>query len=145
MKTNRRLIVQLIIPITLILLEGCAQVRSAQTAIGQAIDNSTTIPFAWGEVYCGRGTVCSEIEVVRVDFENREGGRVEVTLHNRTGLSVAAQIALEITNDKGVRLDSSTYQNIALPPRQEIVWEMPGIYHKNAKVRVLLRQRTTNK
>lgn len=132
----------LIFILSLLLTQSCAQMKTAQTSIGQAIDNSMTVDFDWGQVYCGRGSVCAEIEVVRVDFANRDGGRVEVTLHNRTGLSVAAQIALEIVTDAGVRIDASTYQDIALPPRQETVWEMPGIYHKGAKIRVLLRQRT---
>ena len=48
---------------------GCAQVRYAQTDLEQAIDNPVTKTFPWGEVYCGRGTVCAEVEVLRVDIE----------------------------------------------------------------------------
>ena len=126
-------------------LEGCTQMRYAQTSLGRAIDNPATIQFAWGEVYCGRGAVCSEIEVVSVDFEKRDGGRAEVTLRNRTGMSVAGQIALEIVSDTGARLDATTFQNIVLPPRQEIIWEMPGVYRLGGKIRVMLRQRVTSK
>lgn len=122
-------------------LAGCAQARYAQTGIGQTIDNAVTVPFAWGEVYCGRGKVCAEVEVVRVDFEDRNNGRVEVTLRNRTGLTVALQIGLEILDENGTRLDRTTFQDVPLPGRQEKVWEMPGIYKKGAKIRVILRQR----
>jgi hypothetical protein len=120
---------------------GCAQVRYGQTGIGQAIDNPVTQEFAWGEVYCGQGTVCAEVEVLRVDFEDRDGGRVEVTLHNRTGERVAVQIGLEILAANGTRLDKSTFQDLPLQPRQEAVWEMPGIYKKGARIRVSLRTR----
>src|SRR3989338_9105421 len=90
------------------LLQACAGVRQAQTGIRQGINNSVDQQFSWGEVYCGQGTVCSEIEVLRVDFENRNGGQVQVTLHNRTGLDLQAQIGLEIVNDDGAGLDRST-------------------------------------
>jgi hypothetical protein len=126
---------------TVVQLTGCAQAQYAQTNMGQAIDNAVTQTFAWGEVYCGRGKVCAEVEVLRVDFENRDSGRVEVTLHNRTGVSVAVQIGLEILDESGARLDSTTFQDVALPARQEKVWEMPGIYKKGGKIRVILRQR----
>lgn len=123
------------------LLLGCAQIRYGQTSIGQAIDNPVSQTFDWGEVYCGQGTVCAEVEVIRVDFENRDGGRVEVTLHNRTSEKVAVQIALEILAENGTRLDKSTFQDVPLAPRQEAVWEMPGIYRKGAQIRVSLRTR----
>ncbi len=145
MKNQKMIMMRFFGAMVFLSLQGCAQMRYAQTSAGQAIDNPVTVPFDWGEVYCGRGQVCAEIEVTRVDFEKRNGGRVEVTLHNRTGLSLAGQIALEIVSDTGARLDSTTFQNIALPPRQEIVWEMPGIYHQDGKIRVMLRQRTAAK
>lgn len=120
---------------------GCAQIRYGQTAIGQTIDNASVQTYDWGEVYCGKGTVCSEIEVVRVDFENRDGGRVEVTLHNRTNEQAAVQIALEILAENGTRLDKTSFQDLPLAPRQEAVWDMPGIYKKGARIRVSLRTR----
>src|SRR5688572_8690484 len=127
--------------VSVVWLTACAQMRYGQTSIGQAIDNPVTQEFAWGEVYCGQGTVCAEVEVLRVDIDDRDGGRVEVTLHNRTSEKVAVQIALEIVAENGTRLDKSTFQEVPLAPRQEAVWEMPGIYRKGARVRVSLRTR----
>jgi len=120
---------------------GCAQVRYAQTDLEQAIDNPVTKTFPWGEVYCGRGTVCAEVEVLRVDIEPNDGGAVEVTLHNRTAHQAAVQIALEIKDADGVRLDQTPYENIGVEPRGEAVWRFPGVYQENAQVRVLLRAR----
>ena len=68
-----------------------------------------------------------------------ENGRVEVTLHNRTDHQSGLQIAVEVRSAEGVRLDNSPYQNIAVEPRGETVFEFPGIYQPGAKVRVLLR------
>ena len=120
---------------------GCAQVRYAETSVGQAVDNPVTQSFEWGEVHCPQGTVCAEVEVRSVNIEPRDGGRIEVTLHNRTGESVAAQIAIEILDDQGARLDKTNFQDVPLAPRQEQVWDMPGIYREGARVRVLLRAR----
>ena len=122
------------------LLQACAGVRQAQTGIRQGINNSVDQEFSWGSVYCGQGTVCSEVEVLRVDFENRNGGQVQVTLHNRTGLDLQVQIALEIINSEGARLDQSTFQNVGIPASQQAVWMMPGIYQKGAKIRVIMRK-----
>lgn len=120
---------------------ACAQVRYAQTSIGQAINNPVTREFAWGEVYCGQGTVCSEIEVISVDIEKRDGGRIDVRLHNRTGNFAAVQIALEIVAPNGTKLDDTNFEDVGISPRQERLWSMPGIYKNNAKVRVMLRAR----
>lgn len=125
---------------TLGLLQACAGMRQAQTGIRQTINNPVEQKFKWGEVYCGQGTICGEIEVVRVDFENRNGGQVQVTLHNRTGLDLQAQISLEIYNDEGAQLDQSNFQNIGMPASQNRVWTLPGIYQKGAKIRVVLRK-----
>jgi hypothetical protein len=121
---------------------ACAQVRYAQTEVGQTIDNPVTQTYPWGEVYCGQGTVCAEIEVRRVDVEDEDGGRVQVTLHNRTGEQVAAQIQLQILDGTGAELDSTNFENVPLQPRQEMTYEMPGVYRKGAKVRVVLRAKT---
>lgn len=118
---------------------SCAQMKRAQTGIGQAIHNPVTQTFQWGEVYCGQGEVCGEVEVIRVDVENRDGGRVDVTLHNRTGDQVAVQIALEILAANGSTLDRTSFFNVALQPRQEQNWTMPGIMRAGQKVRVSLR------
>ncbi len=122
-----------------VLATGCAQLRYAETGIGQAIDNPVTQTYDWGEVYCGRGTICAEVEVIRVDTESVENGRIEVTLHNRTDHQSGLQIAVEIRNNDGTRLDNTPYQNVAVEPRGETVFEFPGIYQPGAKVRVLLR------
>jgi len=123
------------------LMMSCAQARYARTGIEQTIDNPVTQSYKWGEVQCYQGTVCAEVEVLRIDIEPRDGGKVELTLHNRTGKSVAVQVALEILDDQGVRLDITNYEDVALPPRQEQVWSMPGIARQGAKVRVLMRAR----
>lgn len=130
----------IILGAVLALLQACAGMRQAQTGIRQAINNPVEQKFKWGEVYCGQGTVCGEIEVVRVDFENRDAGQVQVTLHNRTGLDLQAQIALEIYNDEGAQLDQSNFQDLGIPASQNRTWTMPGIYQKGAKIRVVLRK-----
>ncbi|MES2503438.1 MAG: hypothetical protein V4534_01030 [Myxococcota bacterium] len=119
---------------------SCAGVRRAQTGMRATINNPVEQKFAWGEVYCGEGTVCSEIQVLRVDFENRDSGNVNVTLKNRTGLQLQAQISLQIINNEGAQLDSTTFQDVGLPPSQQKVWSMPGVYQKGAKIRVILRR-----
>ena len=124
------------------LFVGCAQARYAQTGIGGAIDNPVTQTYDWGEVYCGQGTVCAEIEVRQVNIEDKDGGRIQVILHNRTGLQVAGQIKLEILDGGGATLDETAFENVPLQPRQETSWEMPGIYRQGAKVRVSLRARS---
>ncbi len=123
------------------LLVSCAQARYARTGIEQTIDNPVTQSYDWGEVQCYQGTVCAEVEILRIDIEPRDGGKVELTLHNRTGESVAVQVALEILDADGVRLDITNYEDVALPPRQEQVWSMPGVARQNARVRVLMRAR----
>ncbi len=133
---NKQLIVLLAISLT-----ACAGLRRAETGVEQAVDNRTTIPFEWGEVYCGEGTVCSEIEVTRVDVEQRNGGTVSVMFHNRTGYQAAFQVSLEIVDANGVRLDGTNYEDFGLQPRNDRRYEMPGIYKEGAKVRVLLRGR----
>ena len=84
------------------------------------------------------------MEVLRVDMENTENGKVEVTLHNRTDHQSGLQIAVEIRADNGTRLDSTPYQNVAVEPRGETVFDFPGIYQPGAKVRVLLRALAQN-
>jgi hypothetical protein len=122
---------------------GCAQVRYAETALGQAVDNPVTIPASWGEVYCGRGVICAEVEVLRVDHEDRDGGAVDVVLHNRTGEARAIQIALEVLTTEGVKVDSTNFQDVGIEARQERTWTMPGLYRVGHRLRVVLRQRSS--
>lgn len=118
---------------------GCVKAKYAKTTIGQTFHKAENQEFAWGEVYCGDGEVCAEVEVVRVDVENRDGGRVDVTLHNRTGDQVAVQIAIEILAANGSMVDRTNFYNVALQPRQEQFWTMPGIMKAEHKVRISLR------
>jgi hypothetical protein len=122
---------------------GCAQLRYAETSVGGAIDNPITISRDWGEVYCGRGVVCAEIEVLRVDAEQRDGGEIQVLLHNRTGEDRAVQIAIEIYSPEGVRVDGTNFQDFAVMARQERTFNMPGIHRPGHKIRVSLRQRVS--
>jgi hypothetical protein len=124
-------------------LGGCAQARYAETAVGAAVDNPVTIEASWGEVSCGRGVICAEIEVLRVDAEERDGGRIDVLLHNRTGEARAVQVALEILTADGVKVDATNFQDIAVEARQERTFSMPGIHRKGHRIRVLLRQRAS--
>lgn len=120
---------------------GCAQLRYAGTEIGQAVDNPVTQQYSWGEVYCGRGTVCAEVEVRRVDIEQRDGGEVAVFFHNRTGDSLAVQVSLEVLDQNGAKVDGTNFEDMGLAPRQEREFRMPGIARPGHKVRVLIRQR----
>ena len=124
----------------LLLISSCVGMRRAQTGIRRAFSGPVTQEFSWGEVYCGQGSICSEIDVTRVDYEDRDGGTVEVTMENRTGDDLQVQIQLEILNSAGARLDRSTFQSVGIPASQEAVWSMPGIYKKGAKIRVTLRR-----
>jgi hypothetical protein len=123
-----------------LIMSSCTQLRYGTTSIETAFDNPITIKESWGEVYCGRGTVCAEVEVRRVDIEHRDGGRIEVTVHNRTGNAAAVQIALEILNEDGARVDSTTFQNLPVAPKSEAIYAMDNIFRVGKKVRVVLRQ-----
>jgi len=118
---------------------SCTQSKYAQTSVSQAISSPVTTTFPWGEVYCGHGEVCAEVEVVRVDVQNKDGGRVEVILHNRTFSTVAVQISLEIIDENGAATDRTNFYNVPLQPRQEKPWHMPNLMKKDHKVRVSLR------
>ena len=124
-----------------ILFSGCTGMRYAQTNISQAIEKPVSLKFPWGEVYCGRGTVCAEIEVLRVDAEQRDGGRIDVTLNNRTKQAIAGQIALLVLANNGSKIDETSYENFSLTPRAQTIWSMPGIYRQGAKIKIMLRAR----
>lgn len=118
---------------------GCTTARYARTSASEALHSYVRISHGKGEVLCSKGAVCTEVEVVQVDVEPRKGGKVQVALRNRTGASIVVQIALEIVDEKGAILDRTVFQNVPLPPREQQVWDMPGIYQPNSLVRVLLR------
>jgi hypothetical protein len=139
----QKLMLGLVSATAAIAFSGCAQVRYAETAVGGAIDNPVTVPAAWGEVYCGRGVVCAEVEVLSLSAENRDGGTVDVLLHNRTGEARAIQVALEVIDSKGVKVDETNFQDLALEARQERTFSMPGINRTGHQLRVVLRQRAS--
>ncbi len=141
MKGNK---LYLLLSLGLLMSSGCAQMRRGETGLQKAIDNATTISADWGEVYCGEGTVCSEVDVRRVDIEQRDGGVIQVLLYNRTGYQSGFQIALEVLDANGALLDRTNYEDFGLQPRVEGRYEMPGIARANSKVRVLLRSRNAN-
>lgn len=121
-------------------LGGCStQMRYLQTGIDRTLNPPVTQDFPWGQIHCGEGVVCAEVGVVRVDYEDRDGGRVEVVLQNRTSSQIGLQIAIEIIGPNGARLDYSRPENVAIQPRQNYTWQMPGIYQRGGKIRVLLR------
>ncbi len=95
-----------------------------------------------GEVYCGSGVVCAEVEVLSLSAENRDGGTVDVVLHNRTGEARAIQVALVI-DSKGVKVDETNFQDLAFEARQERTFSMPGINRTGHQLRVVLRQRAS--
>lgn len=121
---------------------GCTKARYAQTNIGQALTTPVRQTFTGGvsgEVICNEGTVCADVEVLRVHADPRDGGGVQVLLHNRTGKSVNVQIALWVLSPEGALLDQTPFQDVPLPPRQEKMWETANIHRAGAKLQVRLR------
>lgn len=117
---------------------SCTPLKRAQTGLARGIAGSSTIKVDGHEVYCSEGKVCAEVDVLAIGVEDRDGGRVRVTLKNRTGNTALVQIRLQIMNAKHEVLSETRAENVALPPTQEKIYEMPGVYRKGATVRVLL-------
>jgi hypothetical protein len=118
---------------------SCTPLKRTQTGLARAIAGSDTIKVGGHEVYCSEGKVCSEIDVLAISVEDRDGGKVRVTLKNRTGNTALAQIRLQVRNPTtGEVLSETKPENIAIAPTQEKIYEMPGIYRKGSVVRVLL-------
>jgi hypothetical protein len=121
------------------LLFSCTPLKRAQTGMARAIAGSETIKVGGHEVYCSEGKVCAEIDVIAIGVEDRDGGKVKVTLKNRTGNTALVQIRLQIFNpNSGEVLSETRSENVAIPPTQEKIYEMPGVYKKGSLVRVLL-------
>lgn len=120
---------------------ACTPMKRAQTGIARAVGGQDTVYVNGHEVYCSQGRVCSEIDVLRIYVENRDKGKVRITFKNRTGNNSLFQVRLEIL-DPNTRevLAESRLENVALPATQEKNYEMPGIYRKNALVRVLMNK-----
>lgn len=90
------------------------------------------------EVYCSLGLICSEIDVLAINKEDRDGGKVMITFKNRTGNNAIFQVRLEILNAQNEILSHTRPENVAIGATQEKIYEMPGLYKKNGKIRVIL-------
>jgi|GEM_PF-1728523 len=123
----------------IMIISSCTPMKRAQTGVARAIAGSEAINVGGHEVYCSQGEVCAEVDVLAISVEDRDGGKVKVTLKNRTGETALIQIRLQIKNPATGEVISETRpENVAIPPTQEKIYEMPGIYKKGAVVRVLL-------
>ncbi|HXW53473.1 MAG TPA: hypothetical protein VEL47_05140 [Myxococcota bacterium] len=122
-----------------LLFASCTPLKRAKTGVTRAIAGSETTNVGGHEVYCSEGEVCAEIDVLAVSVEDRDGGRVRVTLKNRTDNTALIQIRLQIKNPTTGEVFSETRpENVAIPATQEKIYEMPGVFKKGAVVRVLL-------
>ena len=90
------------------------------------------------EIYCSQGRVCAEIDVLKIDVEDKDGGKVKITLKNRTGDTSLIQIHLQVIGADGDILTETKPENFTLPPTQEKIYQMPGVARKNSHVRVFL-------
>lgn len=125
-------------PLLLLSNFGCTPLKRAETSIARGIAGSATINVDGHEVYCSEGRVCSEIDVLNISVEDRDGGRVRVTLKNRTGNTALLQLRLQIRHHSGEVLLETRPENVPIPSTQEKIYEMPGVYRKGAVVRVLM-------
>lgn len=125
--------------VLVIISSSCTPLKRAQTGMARAIAGSETISVDNHEVYCSEGKVCAEVEVLTIDVEDRDGGKVTVNLKNRTGNTALVQIHLQIKDRMSGRIYTETRaENVAIKPTEEKIYEMPGLYKKGALVRVLL-------
>jgi hypothetical protein len=122
----------------LLLMSSCTPMKRAQTSMARGIAGSEVIKVGGHEVYCSEGKVCSEVDVVAIWVEERDGGKVRVTLKNRTGNSALVQIRLEIRSSSGEVLTETRPENFPIPGTQEKTYEMPGVARTGATVRVIL-------
>lgn len=122
-----------------IFIMSCTPIKRAQTGLARAIAGSDTIIVGGHEVYCSEGKVCAEVDVLTISAEDRDGGRVRVTLKNRTGNTALVQVRLQIKNAaNGEVITETRSENVAIPPTQEKIYEMPGVNRKGATIRVIL-------
>lgn len=122
---------------------GCAPLRSASVALDEARDGPVVVPAPFGEVSCGHGQVCAEIEVARVQVRRGLAGEfVEVTLRNRTGEPVVVQLALETFDAEGASADRTGFVQVALPARQSHVVVVEDVRAARERLVVHLRART---
>ncbi len=122
-----------------LVIGSCTPIKRAQTGLARSIAGSEVIKVGDHEVYCSEGKVCAEVDVLAISAEDRDGGRVRVTLKNRTGNTALVQIRLQIRNaGNGDILTETRPENVALPGTQEKIYEMPGVNRHGGVVRVLL-------
>jgi hypothetical protein len=122
----------------LLLVISCTTLKRAQTGIARTVGGNEVINVNGHEVYCSQGRVCAEVEVLNISVEDRDGGRVRVVLKNRTGNTALVAIRLEIMSATGEVLTETRPEQVAIPATQEKAYEMPGVYKKGARVRVML-------
>jgi len=122
----------------LLILSACTTMKRVQTSMSHAVAGSERIEVGGHEVYCSEGKVCSEIDVIAIAVEDRDGGKVRVTLRNRTPNTALIQIRLATKSPQGEVLTETRPENFVLPPTQEKSYEMPGVARKGATIRVLL-------
>jgi hypothetical protein len=134
-----RILLSMMVLSALFFTSSCTPLKRAQTGLARGIAGSDTIKVDGHEVYCSEGKVCAEVDVLAITVEDRDGGRVRVTLKNRTGNTALVQIRLQIKDRTSAEILSETRpENVALPGTQEKVYEMPGVYRQGALVRVQL-------
>ncbi len=135
----KKLIGLVIASAILFAMSSCTPMKRAQTGMARAIAGSEVIKVGGHEVYCSEGKVCAEVDVVAISVEDRDGGRVRVTLKNRTGNNALIQIRLQIKDaTSGEILTETRPENMPLPATQEKIYEMPGVNRKGAVVRVVM-------
>lgn len=127
-----------ILGIFLLLSCSCTPLKRAQTGLARAIAGSTKLHVNGHEVYCSEGKVCSEIDVLSINAEDKDKGRVKVLLKNRTGNTALIQIRLQLIADNGEIVSETRAENVAIKPTEEKLYDMPGFNKKGAKIVVLL-------
>ncbi|HXW59919.1 MAG TPA: hypothetical protein VEK06_00115 [Myxococcota bacterium] len=128
---------KLLVLLVLLAFSSCTPMKRAQTGLARSIAGQERIKVDGYEVYCSEGKVCSEIDVLSISMENRDKGKVRVTFKNRTGNTALFQVRLEIRDPAGAVTETRP-ENIAIPPTQELSWEMPGVAKQGGTVRVLM-------
>lgn len=135
----KRMIALVVLSVMAMMVTSCTGMKRAQTGMARAIAGSEVIKVGGHEVYCSEGKVCSEVDVLAISAEDRDRGRVRVTLKNRTGNTALVQIRLQIRNaSTGEVLTETKPENVAIPGTQEKTYEMPGVNHAGAVVRVIM-------
>lgn len=117
---------------------GCTGLKRSQTAVSRGIMGHVDKEVSGHRVVCSQGPVCSEVDVLRISAEDRDNGKVSVTLENRTGNTALVQVVLEIVDASGEMLTSTRPENVSIPGHKSTVYSMPGVYKKGAMVRVKL-------